>query len=742
MVLGEYVEHFMAAGNMDSSMHYLGRCREVARATGNTALLERADDVELNVRMYMNDSTVPARALALVKARGTGGSRTGLGTARELLAGVYIRNGQADTADSLMYLAQEDHRAARDTTRLCATLVTRMTTANFLGRYRMVLALGDTAIALMPRTHDRSLSTSVYIEQATAWNSLGRPDSMLMALEMGRASAVMYGDTLSLIQLLNNRGEFLSELGEFSTAMDHQAEMLRLVALHGPPNYLALAHLALAGSYARLGHAWDAYRHYKIAEREARTYGMQDLWPLAQADRAVLVATLDSATSASLGESFHDRVERAEATLDSALHDIQGIGQPKYEGQVELAMGEVLLMTGRSTEAMAHLGNALGSAAASAYAPGVMKAELQLARGSMALKRWPEAAAYLERCIGSARILRARPTLEEALQVRVRLLEAKGDTRAALEALHAAARLGEAIRNDTALRAITLLESRLAFSQAQERDSVRHMAELREVDNQRTIAELRAGKANNRLVFGAALAAVLLGGSAFAFRQDRKRRQLQFAKQAEELRRRAADLENQALRAQMDPHFISNTLNAINAFLYTNESDAASSLLARFAEWIRTMLETSRHTSVSLKDDLDALRTYLSLEQLRTDGKFDYTVEVDPDLDPATVTLPPLIVQPFLENAINHGVIPLKGKGHIVLRATIKDGALLLSVQDDGVGRKPQTPTGDGRKTSLSMLITRDRLKLLRERTGQPADFHVSDLPQGTRVDLVLPMAG
>ncbi|MBK6543645.1 MAG: histidine kinase [Flavobacteriales bacterium] len=102
----------------------------------------------------------------------------------------------------------------------------------------------------------------------------------------------------------------------------------------------------------------------------------------------------------------------------------------------------------------------------------------------------------------------------------------------------------------------------------------------------------------------------------------------------------------------MNPHFIFNALNSINAFVQRNDPDRAGSFVTKFARVMRSVLENSRHAEVSLSEDLEALRGYMDLERMRMDKKFDFTVEVDPALDPEEVMVPPLVVQPFVENAI------------------------------------------------------------------------------------------
>ncbi|MBK8498696.1 MAG: histidine kinase [Flavobacteriales bacterium] len=132
-------------------------------------------------------------------------------------------------------------------------------------------------------------------------------------------------------------------------------------------------------------------------------------------------------------------------------------------------------------------------------------------------------------------------------------------------------------------------------------------------------------------------------------------------------KRDAARMQAQVLRTQMNPHFIFNALNSINNYVHENERDLASGFLTKFARLMRLVLENSRYNEVPLNQDLEALRLYMDLERARTNNKFDYAIEVDPAIDQESAMVLPLVLQPFVENAIWHGLSRKEGKGHLVL---------------------------------------------------------------------------
>jgi tetratricopeptide (TPR) repeat protein len=226
---------------------------------------------------------------------------------------------------------------------------------------------------------------------------------------------------------------------------------------------------------------------------------------------------------------------------------------------------------------------------------------------------------------------------------------------------------------------------------------------------------------------------LLAVGGSTGFILDRRRRRERFAKEA-------ALLETKALRAQMDPHFIGNTLHAVNGYLLTHDPAMASTLLSRFAKWIRTTLESSRKEEVELREDIEAMRTYLALEQTRTSDQFTYSIDVPDKEDLLRAKIPPMLIQPFVENAILHGVLRRKEPGHVCLRVEDREDHLLVTVEDNGVGCTAG-PVPTEAKSSVSTAVTRERLRLLGEQTGKPAGVQITALEPGTRVVLEIPLA-
>lgn len=203
----------------------------------------------------------------------------------------------------------------------------------------------------------------------------------------------------------------------------------------------------------------------------------------------------------------------------------------------------------------------------------------------------------------------------------------------------------------------------------------------------------------------------------FRLQLERSEKEKQFA----ELQHKTAELEMQALRAQMNPHFIFNSLNSINMFILENNKQEASDYLSKFSKLVRMILQHSQEAFISLDRELEALRLYLELESLRFGQKFEYKILVNA-VDSTMVKVPPLIIQPYAENAIWHGLMQKKEKGHLEIELYLEDKILFCKITDDGIGRKKAAELRSKSSLtnkSMGMRITADRVAILQHEQNE-----------------------
>ncbi|MBC7889066.1 MAG: histidine kinase [Ferruginibacter sp.] len=210
-----------------------------------------------------------------------------------------------------------------------------------------------------------------------------------------------------------------------------------------------------------------------------------------------------------------------------------------------------------------------------------------------------------------------------------------------------------------------------------------------------------------------------------------------------------ADVEMQALRAQMNPHFIFNCLNSINRYIVKSDQVTASLYLTRFAKLIRLILDNSNTKNVILTNELEALRLYIEMEALRFEKKFTYHINIDKSTNTDSLEVPPLIIQPYVENAIWHGLLHKETGGHLSIDVRLKNDSILeCTIEDNGVGRDKASELKSKSATtrkSLGMQLTENRISLLNKHaqlnaTVEIIDLKTNDHAAGTKVILKIPV--
>jgi ligand-binding sensor domain-containing protein/putative methionine-R-sulfoxide reductase with GAF domain len=217
-------------------------------------------------------------------------------------------------------------------------------------------------------------------------------------------------------------------------------------------------------------------------------------------------------------------------------------------------------------------------------------------------------------------------------------------------------------------------------------------------------------------------------------------------KNLSETERQTAEMEMQALRAQMNPHFMFNSLNSINNFILKNDSDNASQYLTRFSRLMRLILDNSREDWVLLENEIKALELYIEMEAIRFDNVFEHSIKTAFDINTSAVMVPPMIVQPYVENAIWHGLLHRKEPGSkLLVDIWKKEDKLFIKVEDNGVGRQEAQLLKvkfSSHKKSHGMRITAKRLEIVNKIYKVDAKVHMEDLkngegmPAGTSVTL------
>ncbi len=212
-----------------------------------------------------------------------------------------------------------------------------------------------------------------------------------------------------------------------------------------------------------------------------------------------------------------------------------------------------------------------------------------------------------------------------------------------------------------------------------------------------------------------------------------------------QLDKKIAGLELQALRSQMNPHFVHNSLNAIQYFIQRNEVELSENYLVKFSKLIRMFFEYSRKQNISIKEEINLLDNYLQIEKLRFEEKLNYAINVDKNIDIDEQMIPSMMLQPIVENAVNHGLFHKKENGFVkILINKIKENSFQVIVEDDGIGiLKSKLMHNNSSKNyeSKSTMVLEERLELLKQSNDWEIVYKIQDVSEienatGTRVTL------
>jgi PAS domain S-box-containing protein len=231
----------------------------------------------------------------------------------------------------------------------------------------------------------------------------------------------------------------------------------------------------------------------------------------------------------------------------------------------------------------------------------------------------------------------------------------------------------------------------------------------------------------------------VIGVSVFAENvTDRKNRDRELAETTREL----GEMKLMALRSVMSPHFIFNVLNSIQFFIAKNDRLNAINYLSTFSKLIRSVLTQSVNNKIKLADEIEMLKNYTQLEMTRFENKFDFILKVDPELDPESVEIPSLLIQPYVENAILHGLYNKAEHGTLTISICEKNDTLIFVIEDDGIGRKAAMQLRQQNfplHKSMGIRLTEERLKLINQHhqtTFEIEDLERESIPSGTRVTI------
>ena len=267
------------------------------------------------------------------------------------------------------------------------------------------------------------------------------------------------------------------------------------------------------------------------------------------------------------------------------------------------------------------------------------------------------------------------------------------------------------------------------------------ISEMESEYKRKTAIVAEKSKRRFQFVLFSIIGLVLLAGLIFV---TYNRRQI---KRRLTLQKEVAEYEQKALHLQMNPHFVFNCLGSISSFIVQNGTDSALKYLSKFSKLMRLTLEYSKGSLIPIDKEIESLQNYLELEQLRFHNKFSFTIQATDKVE-FNMGIPPLLIQPFVENAILHGMVPKEGNGEIVVNFDVQNEQFICSISDDGIGLSKSKHLKEDSVTahkSMALEITKKRLEMMEATTLKSAQIDIQELTNdqeviGTKVTLRLPI--
>lgn len=592
------------------------------------------------------------------------------------------------------------------------------------------------------------------------------PDSALAFGEEARVLAERIEDRKGLADAHNNLGFLALNQGHLDRATAELDTALQLFTAIGNPAYLAVVRSNLGWLAERKGDRVGTLREFQEALKQAE---------LAQDTSSVAVILYN------IGTTYNKMEEhgRARALFQRALVMERTMDRPDKQAMCLMGIGNTFRSEEAVEQALAHyaqagpifrrIGDQVGCGLVEENTGGLY----EKSDPARALRHYRQAMkeyeaihsggdlAYILLSIGSmqqalghfaqadssfragTRLAQAHSGVELIMDYerhRAQLASAMGDSKATLAHYERYVALKDSLRNAGSEN--ELMRLRTAFeTERAEKDN--ELLRLKDLENTERL------RARNLQLYGSLIVALLaLGAVVLVWRNLRlKRRHADVLEQLNaELNDKQARIEEingllrlKVLRTQMDPHFIHNCLNAIRALSLRGEHERAEEYLEGFARLLRNVLEHSVRDRISLEEEIAFLHDYVRLEQLRLGDDFTWSIIAEEGLLDEEPQVPSLLVQPFVENAIWHGLAPKQGAKRLTVRFSADGETIHCVVEDNGVGRAVKETLG---RRSLGLKLTGERLELLTERMKSQGAFVIDDLkdadglPTGTRVSL------
>jgi len=585
----------------------------------------------------------------------------------------------------------------------------------FRSDYNKALNYYFKALYIAEELDDKEVISECHSEIGIVYKNQGKYDLALKHNEKALFFAVYLNDSSWTAACYANQGTIYLKKGYFTLALNNYLRALRTFENLGHKRRMGACYLNIGKIYAGHHDFDQALVYYKRALDIANETGDN-------------VSKTDNYLSMGKAYLFQRKYTIARDYLNLALQTLKETGYSHGLDDCYTNIGHTYRMEHLYEKAKEFYEKSLELSIFENDLPGISNSYNDLAQIEYMKNNFSAALDFANKSLKKARESGNLNALKEAYSMLAEINEQLGDDKKALGFYKLYSVIKDTLFSESKYKSIREAEAKFETEKKEQ--------QLALLTKKNELQQLKLGRRYNLLIVSAVGILLILMISYLLIRQNRIK-----------AKHKAIELEQRLLRSQMNPHFIFNSLIAIQSYIYKKEPVLAGDYLAKFAELVRLTLENSRVEFVLLDSEIKTLKAYLELQVLRFENKFEYAIDVDEKISIENMMMPPMFTQPFIENAIEHGLRHKQDKGYLKIGYFLKsDRCIVITIEDDGVGReKARDIETKKQHQSLAISITKERLSILRKKYNYRFLLEVIDLkdkyghPCGTKIRIALP---
>lgn len=572
------------------------------------------------------------------------------------------------------------------------------------------------ALAIAEETGDPDGLSECYSEIGIVYKNQGRLSEALNFYEKALDMAQKGSDLSWVASCMINIGNIYKEKNLLITSLNYYLDALKILEQLGHSR-------RIAACYQSIG---DVYSQQQDFDRALDYFDKSLKLSIESKDR--VMETVCYLSIGSVNAKRKD-FESARKYYNKALKIYEITGYRHEMDDCYILIGDSWLAQENYNEAIRNYEKALEISQQEKDVAGLAQISGNLGKIYFLKKEYQKAKGFCIKSLAFAEESSSIDLMSSAHSTLSQVYEALGQPNEALKHLRIFSTLKDSLFSTEKFKTITEMEVKY--------ESEKKEQQLALLKQQNVVQQLRLESRKRGLIASIIGAVLILVIASLLIRHNRLK-----------ARQKAIELEQRLLLSQMNPHFIFNSLIAIQSYIYQNEPVLAGDFLAKFADLVRITLESSREGFISLDKEVKMLEAYLALQKLRFENKFNYAISVDPQLEEQEIQIPAMFAQPFIENAVEHGLRHRSSGGLLKVGYSLQgECCIRIVIEDNGVGRQmAQQMEKKQSHQSLALNITHERIALLSRELKQQFSLQLIDLtdaeakPAGFRVAMNIPI--